>query len=58
MKSRGLIVGLLRNKLWYYPIAIVVFILFVAYQTGRRQVAFSLACVQVQPSRKAVDSVA
>jgi uncharacterized membrane protein len=30
-----LIVGLLREKLWYYPIAIVVFGLFIAYQLYR-----------------------
>lgn len=30
-----LIVGLLRRKLWYYPIAMVVFTLFIAYQLYR-----------------------
>jgi uncharacterized membrane protein len=30
-----LIIGLLREKLWYYPIAIVVFGLFIAYQLYR-----------------------
>lgn len=30
-----LIVGLLREKLWYYPVAIVVFGLFVVYQLYR-----------------------
>lgn len=30
-----LIVGLLREKLWYYPIAIVVFTLFIVYQLYR-----------------------
>ncbi|MHB8885982.1 MAG: DUF2127 domain-containing protein [Methylovirgula sp.] len=30
-----LIIGLLRKKLWYYPVAIVVFGLFIAYQLYR-----------------------
>jgi uncharacterized membrane protein len=30
-----LIVGLLRQKLWYYPVAIVVFSLFAVYQLYR-----------------------
>jgi uncharacterized membrane protein len=30
-----LVVGLLRNKLWAYPAAIVVFVLFIAYQLYR-----------------------
>jgi len=30
-----LVIGLLREKLWYYPVAIVVFLGFVAYQTYR-----------------------
>ena len=30
-----LIVGLLRQRLWYYPVAVVVFALFVAYQLYR-----------------------
>ncbi|MDE1925063.1 MAG: DUF2127 domain-containing protein [Patescibacteria group bacterium] len=30
-----LIVGLLRKKLWYYPVAMVVFGLFIAYQLYR-----------------------
>src|ERR1700694_3336342 len=37
-----LILGLLRNKLWYYPIAILVFILFVAYQIFRFQITHSI----------------
>jgi uncharacterized membrane protein len=30
-----LIIGLLRKRLWYYPVAMVVFTLFVAYQVYR-----------------------
>jgi uncharacterized membrane protein len=30
-----LIVGLLREKLWYYPVAMIVFGLFIAYQLYR-----------------------
>lgn len=30
-----LIVGLLRRRLWYYPVSIVVFALFIAYQLYR-----------------------
>ncbi len=30
-----LIVGLLRERLWYYPIAMVIFALFIAYQLYR-----------------------
>lgn len=30
-----LIVGLLRKKVWYYPVAIVIFSLFIAYQLYR-----------------------
>jgi uncharacterized membrane protein len=37
-----LIVGLLRDKLWYYPAAIIVFILFVAYQVFRFQITHSV----------------
>jgi uncharacterized membrane protein len=37
-----LIVGLLRNKLWYDPIAIIVFIFFVAYQIFRFQITHSI----------------
>ena len=36
-----LIVGLLREKLWYYPVAIVVFVGFVVYQVFRFQVTHS-----------------
>ncbi len=36
-----LIVGLLREKLWYYPVAMVAFILFVAYQVFRFQITHS-----------------
>jgi uncharacterized membrane protein len=48
-----LIVGLLRNKLWYYPIAIVVFILFVAYQIFRFQITHSISLLAIT----AVDAV-
>jgi uncharacterized membrane protein len=48
-----LIVGLLRNKLWYYPIAIVVFILFVAYQIFRFQITHSIWLLAIT----AVDAV-
>jgi uncharacterized membrane protein len=37
-----LIVGLLRDRLWYYPGAIIVFILFVAYQVFRFQITHSV----------------
>ena len=37
-----LIVGLLRDKLWYYPVAMIVFILFVAYQVFRFQITHSV----------------
>ena len=37
-----LIVGLLREKLWYYPLSILVFGIFVAYQLFRFQVTHSL----------------
>ncbi len=30
-----LIVGLLRERLWYYPVALVVFALFIVYQLYR-----------------------
>jgi uncharacterized membrane protein len=30
-----LIIGLLRRRLWYYPVAIIVFALFIAYQLYR-----------------------
>jgi uncharacterized membrane protein len=30
-----LVIGLLRGKLWYYPVAMTIFTLFVAYQTYR-----------------------
>lgn len=36
-----LIVGLLRDRLWYYPIAIVAFLLFAAYQVYRFQITHS-----------------
>jgi uncharacterized membrane protein len=48
-----LIVGLLRNKRWYYPIAIVVFILFVAYQIFRFQITHSIWLLAIT----AVDAV-
>ncbi len=37
----GLIVGLLREKLWYYPVSMLVFAIFVAYQLFRFQVTHS-----------------
>jgi uncharacterized membrane protein len=37
-----LIVGLLREKLWYYPLSMLVFGVFVAYQLFRFQVTHSL----------------
>ena len=37
-----LIVGLLREKLWYYPLSMLVFSAFVAYQLFRFQVTHSL----------------
>jgi uncharacterized membrane protein len=37
-----LIVGLLREKLWYYPLSMLVFGAFVAYQLFRFQVTHSL----------------
>lgn len=37
-----LIVGLFRNRLWYYPVAIIVFIVFVAYQVFRFQITHSV----------------
>lgn len=37
-----LVVGLLRNKLWAYPAAIVVFTLFIAYQVYRFSFTHSL----------------
>lgn len=37
-----LVVGLLRNKLWAYPTAIVVFVLFIAYQVYRYSFTHSL----------------
>ena len=36
------IIGLLRNKLWYYPIAMIVFVIFVAYQLFRFQITHSI----------------
>jgi uncharacterized membrane protein len=38
-----LIAGLLREKLWYYPVAIVVFSAFIAYQLFRFRQSFDLA---------------
>ena len=37
-----LIAGLLRKKLWYYPVAIVVFSAFIAYQLFRFHVSHSI----------------
>jgi uncharacterized membrane protein len=41
-KETLLIVGLLREKLWYYPLSMLVFGAFVAYQLFRFQVTHSL----------------
>ncbi|WP_229517240.1 DUF2127 domain-containing protein [Paraburkholderia terrae] len=35
MKKLWLIVGLLRKRLWYYPVSMTVFGLFIAYQVYR-----------------------
>ncbi len=35
MAELWLIIGLLREKLWYYPIAIIIFGLFTVYQLYR-----------------------
>lgn len=40
-----LAIGLLRNKLWAYPSAIVVFVLFIAYQVYRYTYTHSLFLV-------------
>lgn len=37
-----LIIGLLRRKLWYYPVAIVIFGLFIGYQVYRYTFAHSV----------------
>ena len=37
-----LIIGLLRQRLWYYPVAIAVFGLFIAYQLYRYSLTHSL----------------
>jgi uncharacterized membrane protein len=37
-----LIIGLLREKLWYYPVAIGVFALFIAYQLYRYTITYSV----------------
>lgn len=37
-----LIIGLLREKLWYYPVAIVVFGMFVVYQLYRFSFTYSV----------------
>jgi uncharacterized membrane protein len=42
-----LIVGLLRQKLWYYPVAIVVFVLFIVYQVYRYTFTHSLLLVLI-----------
>lgn len=38
-----LVAGLLKNKLWAYPTAIIVFSLFIAYQVYRLSYSFSIA---------------
>ena len=42
-----LIVGLLREKLWYYPLAIAVFGLFIVYQLYRFNLSHSLWLVLI-----------
>lgn len=37
-----LIIGLLRERLWYYPVALVAFALFIAYQLYRYQITHSV----------------
>jgi uncharacterized membrane protein len=37
-----LIIGLLRQRLWYYPVAIAIFSLFIAYQLYRYSLTHSL----------------
>jgi len=37
-----LIIGLLRRRLWYYPVAMVVFALFIAYQLYRYTFTYSV----------------
>ncbi len=42
-----LIVGLLRERLWYYPVALIVFGLFVIYQIYRFSFTYSLWLVVI-----------
>jgi uncharacterized membrane protein len=42
-----LIVGLLKMRLWYYPVAIVVFGLFAVYQLYRFSFTHSLSLVLI-----------
>jgi uncharacterized membrane protein len=37
-----LVIGLLREKLWYYPVAMIVFALFIAYQCYRYTLTHSV----------------
>lgn len=37
-----LIIGLLRQRLWYYPTALIVFSLFIAYQLYRYSFSHSI----------------
>jgi uncharacterized membrane protein len=41
------IVGLIRERLWYYPVALVVFTLFVVYQMHRYTLTHSVALLLI-----------
>ncbi|MGE0259773.1 MAG: DUF2127 domain-containing protein [Alphaproteobacteria bacterium] len=41
------IIGLLRERLWYYPVALVVFTLFVAYQIYRYTLTHSVSLLLI-----------
>jgi uncharacterized membrane protein len=41
----GLVIALLKNKLWAYPLALVVMGVFIAYQLYRMTVAYSLPLI-------------
>ena len=41
------IIGLLRERLWYYPVALVVFTLFVAYQIHRYTLTHSVSLILI-----------
>jgi uncharacterized membrane protein len=42
-----IIIGLMRERLWYYPVALVVFSLFVLYQIHRYMLTHSVALVLI-----------